>query len=58
MFVPIRNRTKVIGILSIQSYELQAYDETDLATLQAQLTSVANSFSTSTTTRFRAAARS
>src|ERR1019366_6582001 len=34
MLVPIRNRTKVIGILSIQSYRLQAYDQGDLNTLQ------------------------
>ncbi|EEF62565.1 PAS domain S-box protein [Pedosphaera parvula] len=34
MFVPIRNRTRVIGILSIQSYRLKAYDEKDLAALQ------------------------
>ena len=32
--VPIRNRTKVIGILSLQSYTARAYDEQDLATLQ------------------------
>src|SRR4051794_27334472 len=32
--VPIRNRTKVMGVLSIQSYKLDAYDETDLNTLQ------------------------
>ncbi|HWW01463.1 MAG TPA: PAS domain S-box protein [Candidatus Acidoferrum sp.] len=32
--VPIRNRTKVIGILSIQSYTTKAYDQRDLATLQ------------------------
>lgn len=35
MFVPIRNRTRVIGILSIQSYKLKAYDEKDLNALQA-----------------------
>jgi two-component system cell cycle sensor histidine kinase/response regulator CckA len=35
MMVPIRNRTKVIGILSIQSYTLKAYDQADLNTLQA-----------------------
>src|ERR1051326_4689385 len=35
MFTPIRNRTKVIGILSLQSYSLKAYDEHDLSTLQA-----------------------
>ncbi len=34
MFVPIRNRTRVIGILSIQSYKLKAYDEEDLTALQ------------------------
>jgi PAS domain S-box-containing protein len=34
MLVPIRNRTKVIGILSIQSYRLRAYDQGDLNTLQ------------------------
>jgi two-component system, cell cycle sensor histidine kinase and response regulator CckA len=32
--VPIRNRTKVIGILSIQSYTTKAYDQRDLAMLQ------------------------
>lgn len=35
MFVPIRNRTRVIGILSIQSYKLKAYDQKDLGALQA-----------------------
>ena len=35
MLAPIRNRTKVIGILSIQSYTLKAYDPQDLSTLQA-----------------------
>jgi two-component system cell cycle sensor histidine kinase/response regulator CckA len=35
MLVPIRNRTKVIGILSIQSYTLKAYSAQDLNTLQA-----------------------
>ena len=35
MLVPIRNRTKVIGILSIQSYKLKAYSQQDLTTLQA-----------------------
>ena len=35
MLVPIRNRTKVIGILSIQSYTVKAYDRQDLSTLQA-----------------------
>jgi PAS domain S-box-containing protein len=34
MLVPIRNRTKVIGILSIQSYRTKAYDQADLGTLQ------------------------
>ncbi len=34
MFVPIRNRTKVIGFLSIQSYTLKAYTQQDLSTLQ------------------------
>ena len=34
MLVPISNRTKVIGILSIQSYRLRAYDQADLNTLQ------------------------
>jgi PAS domain S-box-containing protein len=34
MFVPIRNRTRVIGILSIQSYNFNAYTEKDLGTLQ------------------------
>ncbi len=34
MLVPIRNRTKVIGILSIQSYTLKAYSQADLKTLQ------------------------
>jgi len=35
MLAPIRNRTKVIGILSIQSYSSKAYDQQDLSTLQA-----------------------
>ncbi|MDB6023513.1 MAG: multi-sensor hybrid histidine kinase, partial [Pedosphaera sp.] len=35
MFVPIRNGTRVIGILSIQSYKLKAYGDQDLKTLQA-----------------------
>src|SRR6267142_2111674 len=35
MLAPIRNRTKVIGILSVQSYTLKAYDQQDLSTLQA-----------------------
>jgi PAS domain S-box-containing protein len=34
MLVPIRDRTKVFGILSIQSYTLNAYDEADLNALQ------------------------
>jgi PAS domain S-box-containing protein len=34
MLAPVRNRTKVIGILSIQSYSLKAYAPTDLVTLQ------------------------
>jgi len=34
MLAPVRNRTKVIGILSIQSYTLKAYDQQDLTTLQ------------------------
>ena len=32
--VPIRNRTKVMGVLSIQSYKLNAYDQSDVNTLQ------------------------
>ncbi|MFZ0547842.1 MAG: GAF domain-containing protein [Candidatus Promineifilaceae bacterium] len=35
MFVPVRNRTEVIGIFSIQSYRPNAYDQDDLDTLQA-----------------------
>src|SRR5215470_18050998 len=35
MLAPVRNRTKVIGILSIQSYTLKAYDTQDLSALQA-----------------------
>jgi PAS domain S-box-containing protein len=34
MLAPIRNRSKAIGILSIQSYRLKAYDQADLNTLQ------------------------
>lgn len=34
MFVPIRNDRRIIGILSIQSYKLKAYDQKDLAALQ------------------------
>ncbi|HEX4645363.1 MAG TPA: PAS domain S-box protein, partial [Verrucomicrobiae bacterium] len=35
MFVPIRNRERVLGILTIQSYSFDAYTRTDLDTLQA-----------------------
>ncbi len=35
MFVPIRNDARIIGILSIQSYSLEAYTQSDLDTLQA-----------------------
>jgi|GEM_PF-1921555 len=34
MFVPIRDRTQVIGMLSLQSYTLHAYDQNDLQALQ------------------------
>ena len=34
MLAPIRNRTKVIGILSVQSYTHKAYNQRDLNTLQ------------------------
>jgi PAS domain S-box-containing protein len=34
MLVPVRNCTRVIGILSVQSYTLRAYDQADLHTLQ------------------------
>ena len=34
MLVPIRNGARVIGVLSIQSYRLKAYDQKDLAALQ------------------------
>ncbi|MDB6111788.1 MAG: Multi-sensor signal transduction histidine kinase, partial [Pedosphaera sp.] len=34
MFVPVRNQTRVIGILSVQSYTLKAYERRDLSTLQ------------------------
>ncbi|MBC8002508.1 MAG: PAS domain S-box protein, partial [Opitutaceae bacterium] len=34
MFVPIRDGLKVIGILSVQSYRRQAFDEASLHTLQ------------------------
>ena len=33
MFAPIRNRQKVIGILSVQSYNVNAFDERDLESL-------------------------
>lgn len=35
IFVPIRNRTRVTGILSIQSYTYNAYTQADLKILQA-----------------------
>ncbi len=35
MFVPIRNGTQIIGVLSIQSYAPDAYTTEDLATLQS-----------------------
>lgn len=35
MFVPVRDGDYVTGLLSIQSYSFQAYNEEDLATLQA-----------------------
>ncbi len=35
MFVPIRHSAKIIGVLTIQSYERNAYDHEDLQTLQA-----------------------
>jgi PAS domain S-box-containing protein len=35
LFVPIRNVSKVIGVLSIQSYKTNAYDEKALEILQA-----------------------
>jgi PAS domain S-box-containing protein len=35
MFVPMRNGTEIIGILSIQSYSANAYDRGSLETLQA-----------------------
>ena len=34
MLVPVRNRTTVIGVLSIQSYTFNAYSHQDLSTLQ------------------------
>src|SRR5258708_35637147 len=35
LFVPIRNRDRVLGVLTIQSYSFNAYTRTDLYTLQA-----------------------
>ncbi len=35
MYVPVKNEKKVVGVLSIQSYTPKAYDEQDLANLQA-----------------------
>ena len=35
MYVPVRRDTEAIGVLSIQSYRLNAYTERDLRTLQA-----------------------
>ncbi len=35
LIVPIRNNADVIGVLSIQSYQPEAYDPVDLQTLQA-----------------------
>jgi PAS domain S-box-containing protein len=34
MFVPVKKGTRIIGILSIQSYKINAYDQKDLAGLQ------------------------
>ncbi len=34
LMAPIRSRTKVIGVVSVQSYAAQAYDRQDLMTLQ------------------------
>lgn len=34
LIVPVRNKNKAIGVLSIQSYRLNAYNEQDLLTLQ------------------------
>ncbi len=34
MFVPVRDKAKTIGVLSIQSYQFQAYEQRDLAALQ------------------------
>ena len=34
MFVPVRNSGRAIGVFSIQSYTPQAYDDTDLESLQ------------------------
>jgi PAS domain S-box-containing protein len=35
MFVPVRNRDRVLGILTIQSYSFNSYTRADLDTLQA-----------------------
>jgi PAS domain S-box-containing protein len=35
LFVPLRGQTRVIGVLSVQSYACQAYDQEDAETLQA-----------------------
>ena len=35
MYAPVRNNSKIIGVLSIQSYTPNAYTEEDLRTLQA-----------------------
>ena len=35
MFVPIRNRERVVGVLTIQSYSFKAYTRADLDTLQS-----------------------
>lgn len=34
MFVPIRNESRVIGVMSVQSYKFKAYDQRTLGTLQ------------------------
>ncbi len=34
MFVPTRNRNRVVGVLSVQSYSLNAYNQEDLRVLQ------------------------
>ena len=34
MFVPVRNQTRVIGVMSVQSYTHKVYDQRTLATLQ------------------------